>query len=67
MKISDFAMFRPAYSTDYFNVTENATELSSSNAMGGNTASQSSQAENIPLRWIPWEVYIMVSERLSCL
>ena len=57
-------MFRPAYSSDYFKAIENATELSSSSAMG-TTSSPPSQGENVPLRWIPWEVYIMVSEHLS--
>ena len=49
-------MFRPSYSTDYFKVSEDINEIPSSNSM----ASQSFHGDLIPLRWIPWEVYIMV-------
>ena len=58
VKISDFAMFRPAYSSDYFKATENGTEISPSNTMAA--SSQSSLGDLIALRWIPWEVYVMV-------
>ena len=57
VKISDFAMFRSPYSTDYFKISEDINEIPSSNSM----VSQSFQGDLIPLRWIPWEVYIMVS------
>ena len=56
VKISDFAMFRPAYSSDYFKTTENVKDGPTANAM----ATSSSIGDVIPLRWIPWEVYIMV-------
>ena len=45
-------MFRPAYSSDYFKTTENVKDIPTANA--------SNQGDVIPLRWIPWEVYIMV-------
>ena len=56
VKISDFAMFRPAYSSDYFKTTENVKDITTANA--------TNQEDVIPLRWIPWEVYIMV--RVNC-
>ena len=61
VKISDFAMFRPAYSSDYFKTTENVKDIPTANAM----AASSSQGDVIPLRWIPWEVYIMVRINIS--
>ena len=53
-------MFRPAYSSDYFKATENGTEISPSNTMAA--SSQSSLGDLIALRWIPWEVYVMVRD-----
>ena len=49
-------MFRPGYSSDYFKASENSNEISSSTRM----SSEPIQEDLIPLRWIPWEVYIMV-------
>lgn len=46
IKISDCAMFRPVYKTDYFRDQENDHDV-------------------LPLRWIPWEVYIMVGAFVS--
>jgi hypothetical protein len=43
IKISDSAIYRPVYGSDYFNVTESNTE------------------DILPLRWVSWEVYVMVS------
>ena len=43
VKISDSAICRPVYSSDYFHVPESTTE------------------DLLPLRWVPWEVYVMVS------
>ena len=57
VKISDFAMFRPAYSSDYFKTTENVKDIPTANA--------SNQGDVIPLRWIPWEVYIMVRVNIT--
>ena len=54
-------MFRPAYSSDYFKTTENVKDVPTANAM----AASSSQGDVIPLRWIPWEVYIMVRINIS--
>ena len=61
VKISDFAMFRPGYSSDYFKASENSNEISSSTRM----SSEPIQEDLIPLRWIPWEVYIMVRTKIS--
>ena len=63
VKISDFAMFRPGYSSDYFKASENSNEISSSTRM----SSEPIQEDLIPLRWIPWEVYIMVRTKMSYL
>ena len=60
VKISDFAMFRPGYSSDYFKASENSNEISSSTRM----SSEPIQEDLIPLRWIPWEVYIMVRTKI---
>ena len=54
-------MFRPGYSSDYFKASENSNEISSSTRM----SSEPIQEDLIPLRWIPWEVYIMVRTKIS--
>ena len=61
VKISDFAMFRPGYTSDYYKASENSNEISSSTRM----SSEPIQEDLIPLRWIPWEVYIMVGTKIS--
>ena len=61
VKISDFAMFRPGYTSDYYKASENSNEISSSTRM----SSEPIQEDLIPLRWIPWEVYIMVRTKIS--
>ena len=44
VKISDSAIYRPNYASDYFRVPESSDE------------------DVLPLRWVPWEVYVMVSQ-----
>ena len=54
-------MFRPGYTSDYYKASENSNEISSSTRM----SSEPIQEDLIPLRWIPWEVYIMVGTKIS--
>ena len=54
-------MFRPGYTSDYYKASENSNEISSSTRM----SSEPIQEDLIPLRWIPWEVYIMVRTKIS--
>ena len=74
-KISDFAIFRPVYAGHYFHTSAksrsldpidfsmgnlNKNEAPGRRSSGVNPVESPSQ-EMLPLRWVPWEVYIMVS------
>jgi len=86
IKISDFGIFRPIYSSHYFRVSEpsggNANQGTGSSPPASSQNSRSRRAgsvqagcdqvggeedhqnlqealEILPLRWIPWEVYVM--------
>ena len=74
VKISDFAIFRPVFAGHYFHTTGNPGNNNRNSGIPNNPTAagtaplQPEQAQELlPLRWIPWEVYVMVRYKNTCL